>query len=71
MPSRNRVTLSEVAEQSRVSLSTLSLVSRDKPSVGVVTRRCVLCVTKELGYLPKNSVQHSVVSELLPCYMVK
>jgi LacI family transcriptional regulator len=58
MPSRNRVTLSEIAEQSGVSLSTVSLVLRDKPGVGSDTRRRVHSVAKELGYIPKNGVQH-------------
>lgn len=58
MPSRNRVTLSEIAEQSGVSLATVSLVLRDKPGVGATTRQRVLGVAKELGYRPKNSVQH-------------
>ena len=70
MSSRNRVTLSEVVEQSRVSLPTVSLVLRDKPGVGAVTRRQrVLCVTKKRSYLPKNSVQHNIAAELLPCYL--
>ena len=58
MPLRNRVTLSEIAEQSGVSLSTVSLVLRDKPGVGTATRQRVLGIAKELGYLPKNGIQH-------------
>jgi LacI family transcriptional regulator len=58
MSPRNRVTLSEIAEQSGVSLSTVSLVLRDKPGVGTVTRQRVLGVAKELGYLPRNGIQH-------------
>ncbi len=58
MSPHNRVTLSEIAEQSGVSLSTVSLVLRDKPGVGTVTRQRVLGVAKELGYLPRNGIQH-------------
>jgi LacI family transcriptional regulator len=58
MSSHTRVTLSEIAEQSGVSLSTVSLVLRDKPGVGKDTRQRVLGVAKELGYFPKNGVQH-------------
>lgn len=58
MSPRNRVTLSEIAEQSGVSLSTVSLVLRDKPGVGTVTRQRVLGIAKELGYFPKNGLQH-------------
>jgi LacI family transcriptional regulator len=58
MPPCNRVTLSEIAEQSGVSLSTASLALRDKPGVGTATRQRVLGVARELGYLPKNGVQY-------------
>ncbi|MBN1810580.1 MAG: LacI family DNA-binding transcriptional regulator [Anaerolineae bacterium] len=58
MSPRSRVTLSEIAEQSGVSLSTVSLVLRDKPGVGTVTRQRVLGIAKELGYFPKNGIQH-------------
>jgi LacI family transcriptional regulator len=58
MSPHNRVTLSEIAEQSGVSVSTVSLVLRDKPGVGTVTRQRVLGIAKELGYLPKNGLQH-------------
>jgi LacI family transcriptional regulator len=58
MPPHNRVTLSKIAEQSGVSLSTVSLVLRDKPGVGTATRQRVLGIAKELGYLPKNGIQH-------------
>jgi hypothetical protein len=58
MSPRNRVTLSEIAEQSGVSLPTVSLVLRDKPGVGTATRQCVLGIAKKLGYLPKNGIQN-------------
>lgn len=59
MPSRSRVTMAEIAEESGVSLSTVSLVLRDKPGVGPDTRQRVLSVAKYLGYIPPNSnAQH-------------
>lgn len=54
MPSNDRVTMAEIAEQSGVSLSTVSLVLRDKPGVGDETRQRVLDVAKELGYILKS-----------------
>lgn len=59
MSPRNRVTMSDIAEQSGVSLSTVSLVLRDKPGVGADTRQRVLETAKELGYLPRNGTQFS------------
>jgi len=59
MPRRRRVTMAEIAEQSGVSLSTVSLVLREKPGVGPDTRQRVLDVAKSLGYIPTNSnAQH-------------
>ena len=51
--------MSHIAEQSGVSLSTVSLVLRDRPGVGADTRQRVLETAKELGYLPKNGTQLS------------
>jgi LacI family transcriptional regulator len=56
MPSRNRVTMAEIAEQSGVSLSTVSLVLRDKPGVSSDTRQRVFDVAKNLGYIPRSPV---------------
>jgi LacI family transcriptional regulator len=54
MPSNERTTMAEIAEQSGVSLSTVSLVLRDKPGVGSDTRQRVLEVARDLGYIPKK-----------------
>ncbi len=54
MPSTDRVTMAEVAGQSGVSLSTVSLVLRDKAGVGAVTRQRVLDVARDLGYILKS-----------------
>jgi LacI family transcriptional regulator len=54
MPPRNRVTMAEIAEQSGVSLSTVSLVLRDKPGISPDTRQRVLDVAKDRGYIPKS-----------------
>jgi len=55
MASPNKVTMTEIAEKSGVSLATVSLVLREKPGVGAETRERVMQVAKDLGYLPKNT----------------
>jgi len=52
--SNERATMAEIADQSGVSLSTVSLVLRDKAGVGAETRRRVLEVARELGYVAKR-----------------
>lgn len=47
---RQRVTLEDIARESRVSLATVSLVLRDKPGINEETRRRVLEAARELGY---------------------
>lgn len=59
MPSRGRVTMAEIAEKSGVSLTTVSLVLRDKPGVGPETRQRVQDVAKDLGYILRNSTTRS------------
>jgi LacI family transcriptional regulator len=54
VPSSERTTMAEIAEQTGVSLSTVSLVLRDKPGVGSDTRQRVLEVAKDLGYIPQK-----------------
>jgi LacI family transcriptional regulator len=64
VPSTRRVTMAKVAEHSGVSLSTVSLVLRDKPGVGRDTRQRVLEVARDLGYIPRNSArQHGASLE--------
>jgi LacI family transcriptional regulator len=58
--SNDRSTMADVAEQSGVSLTTVSLVLRGKTGVSSATRQRVLAVAKDLGYIPKNSIAHSV-----------
>lgn len=48
--------MAEIAEQSGVSLSTVSLVLREKPGVGAETRQRVMQVARELGYVPTSQV---------------
>jgi LacI family transcriptional regulator len=50
----NKVTMTEIAAKSGVSLATVSLVLREKAGVGAETRERVMQVAKDLGYLPKN-----------------
>lgn len=54
MTSNERATMAEIAERSGVSLSTVSLVLRDKAGVGAETRQRVLEVARELGYVPRR-----------------
>jgi LacI family transcriptional regulator len=50
-----RVKLSDIAHKSGVSISTVSLALRDKPSIPSETRRRILNTAKELGYHPQKS----------------
>lgn len=59
MPSHSRVTMAEIAEESGVSLTTVSLVLRDKPGIGPETRQRVQEVARDLGYILKNSTAPS------------
>lgn len=47
---RNKVTMSDIARESGVSLSTVSLVINDKPGLPPETRMKVLSIARELGY---------------------
>jgi len=47
---RNKVTMKDIAQESGVSLSTVSLVLNDKPGLPQETRMRVLTVARELGY---------------------
>lgn len=55
MPSPNKITMTEIAEKSGVSLATVSLVLRERSGVGAKTRERVMRVAKDLGYFPKNT----------------
>jgi LacI family transcriptional regulator len=46
--------MAEIAEQTGVSLSTVSLVLRDKPGVGPDTRQRVMEAARDLGYVPQK-----------------
>ena len=50
MPSGRRVTIGDVARASKTSVSTVSLVLRSKPGIGLETRRRVLEAARALGY---------------------
>jgi LacI family transcriptional regulator len=56
MRSNDRITMAEIAKRSGVSLSTVSLVLRNRAGVGTDTRQRVLDVAKDLGYIPKIPV---------------
>jgi len=55
MASPNKVTMTEIAARSGVSLATVSLVLRDRSGVGAETRERVMQIAKDLGYFPRNT----------------
>jgi LacI family transcriptional regulator len=54
MPSRGRATMADIARSSGVSLTTVSLVLRDKPGVGPEKRQRVQQVARDLGYVLRS-----------------
>lgn len=56
-----RVTLSDIARASNVSVSTVSLVLRNKPGIPAKTREEVLSVARALGYWPKAGPLPNIV----------
>jgi LacI family transcriptional regulator len=56
-----RVTLTDIARASKVSVSTVSLVLRNKPGIPAETREQVLRAARELGYRPRNGPLPNVV----------
>lgn len=59
-----RVTLEKIARQSGVSLTTVSLVLREKRGVNIETRRKVLDVARQLGYPLKMAANGAPVASL-------
>lgn len=55
-----QVTLADVARESNVSLSTASLVLREKPGFPAETRQRVMDVAKALGYRSRNEVSRPI-----------
>src|SRR4051794_33131697 len=62
---RAQVTLQAIARKSGVSLTTVSLVLRDKPGINEATRRRVLDAASALGYRRRPGGLASVPSPLL------
>ena len=54
-----RVTIEDIARQANASITTVSLVLRDKPGIGAKTRQRVLTVARELGYRPRTPLADS------------
>ncbi|MEM8859315.1 MAG: LacI family DNA-binding transcriptional regulator [Chloroflexota bacterium] len=56
-PTQNgtKVTITDIANASKVSPATVSLVLRDKPGVGDETRQRVLETAQSLGYIPPST----------------
>src|SRR4051794_35202785 len=56
-----RVTLADIARESKVSISTVSLVLRDQPGIPADTRAQVLNAARALGYRPKSGALPNIV----------
>lgn len=62
-----RVTINHVAQESGVSLATVSLVLRNRPGISLETRAKVLEVVERLGYrvkAPSSSRKHGQISRI-------
>jgi LacI family transcriptional regulator len=59
-----QVTMETVAERSGVSVSTVSLVLRDKPGINAETRKRVLLTARKLGYQRKYLTESQPTTEL-------
>lgn len=57
-----RVTLADVAEAANVSMMTVSRVVNNKPGVGDETRKRILSLVEEMGYVP-NSLARGLVTK--------
>lgn len=53
---RRNVTIGDIAQRSNASITTVSMVLRDKPGISAATRDRVLKVAKELGYERRSSI---------------
>lgn len=60
------ITLAAIAKRSKVSLSTVSLVLRDKPGIPPETRQRVLRAAQTLGYKAKNKPVSRVLAHHRP-----
>jgi LacI family transcriptional regulator len=59
-----RVTMEDIAQQSGVSLATVSLVLRDKPGINHETRQRVIAAARALGYRKRSPVTVAGASSL-------
>lgn len=53
---RRNVTIGDIAQRSNASITTVSMVLRDKPGISAATRDRVLKVAQELGYERRSSI---------------
>jgi LacI family transcriptional regulator len=67
---KNKTTISEIARQSGVSVSTVSLILNNKPGVSSETRARVLQVAEELEYPVKAGVGSGVISRVSTVGMI-
>jgi len=54
-----KVTIEDVARRSEASITTVSMVLRDKPGIGTATRERVLAAARELGYRRRVPLEHA------------
>lgn len=54
-----KVTIEDIARKSDASITTVSMVLRDKPGIGADTRQRVLAVARELGYQRRVPLEHA------------
>lgn len=59
-----KVTIEDVARRSDASITTVSMVLRDKPGIGAETRQRVLAVARELGYQRRVPLETSARKSL-------
>jgi LacI family transcriptional regulator len=59
---KQKVKMSDIAQKSGVSISTVSLVLRDKSGIPTETRQRVLKTAQKLGYHPKPTSHHQPAS---------
>ncbi|MGZ4386584.1 MAG: LacI family DNA-binding transcriptional regulator [Gaiellaceae bacterium] len=67
---RRRVTISEIAERTRVSKSAVSYALNDRPGVSDATRERILTVAEELGWYPNYAARSLSAARANACGLV-
>lgn len=58
---RRKVTIEDIAHKANASITTVSMVLRDKPGIGAETRQRVLAVARELGYQRRTPADNTII----------